>query len=653
MFFFPSVTGGDEGRILDKVYQWVRAKKKNYDPRKQFDNVFDFHKHFKAELENERLRGILMVMLKRCCMDTNATVELCNSLSGIPSRAEPVAHAPPPTDFETRLAESRAQHPRRPGGPRAEAELRPGLAGERALSRSNSVRSDAGLGASADCTPGESDDETYCLSPANTPKRHAAGRSHEFEDADRARSQQEPAAGRPYEYETRDSFSADHCIPFDQYNDPMKLLHEWLHSFQGTPSGPADKNWKRFISRFGMLSNALLASMGGTYLKDAGEMFAQGAMVIKALPEGSAESIAGILAGSMGYIWLFTLFGTAEPKMIKSENHAWAIIATGLSMLVGIAVSFPSGIVSGKGFNDNFYDITGARAPEWMSEYLLPEGTNILANGLMGAMVIGIMVSAIKFLASATAGQSGASKLWMLFQIIFLLSTSALSNLAYFQAGTEVPGVNLIESSPMRWFISALLNLTQVMLTMLPALLGSARITWSLHESSFSRAMMLFMGVCGGLFDGTMTVLTFNDMTDRRYPGTGLALGWVAAVSAGYGFFQYGPGIADSLRQYWTSLRWGTGKIVCAPFNLCYAVGTGARDRIRYYLSRSYWVMPAVRRMVQNGFDATGGGGRVSSTEINEGTALLAMSDRSHLLEAGEGGGAYEQVNYHHNPDLD
>lgn len=359
-----------------------------------------------------------------------------------------------------------------------------------------------------------------------------------------------------------DAYDFDDDVPLlggesaTPYDIETTILKNFLDRFEPHKAGPEDQNWGAVLERTAMIGTACFAAMGGTYLKEVITLFDQPPINIQDFPSTSWQSILGKFTGYTGYTWLFTLFATSEPGWIKHEKKAMAIFLTSVCFLIGTATSAPSGIVAGKGFMENFHDITGLQAPEWAKQFYIAQSTNIASNALLAAKVLQMMISSLMFLWKVAGTASGGRLFWMALQILLIIGLSGLSNLAYVQSGTEVPGVSDVTWNPGKWLISAVLNIIQVTMTMLPCLVGSAATTWQLYDDGFARTMQIFIGVVGGLFDGTMTKLTFDALTGGSYSKTSLILSWAATISASLGFMQYGPDIANKLRAYWATYYW-------------------------------------------------------------------------------------------------
>ncbi len=148
-------------------------------------------------------------------------------------------------------------------------------------------------------------------------------------------------------------------------------------------------------------------------MKEVGQLFGMPDKNISDQSPTSATSFFERTSGILGYGWLFSLFAISEPGLIKNKKMALAVIFTGLGILLGVGISFPSGIVSGAGFSKNFKDLFGVDAPEWIGAYFLPQATNIAANALLAARVIQQMVHAFRFLKNTIKTQSIPKILWL------------------------------------------------------------------------------------------------------------------------------------------------------------------------------------------------------------------------------------------------
>ena len=114
----------------------------------------------------------------------------------------------------------------------------------------------------------------------------------------------------------------------------------------------------------------------------------------------------------------------------------------------------------------------------------------------------------------------------------------------------------------LKYYISLFLCFCDLMLMLLACLFKSPYALWKFHkDDTFKRICMVFMGLIGGVWSGTVIQLQLADYGLPVDDPASLTLGWTGVVAGGYVNSAFGPGAADVL-SYWGRgfkqlYRWG------------------------------------------------------------------------------------------------
>jgi hypothetical protein len=321
----------------------------------------------------------------------------------------------------------------------------------------------------------------------------------------------------------------------------------------------SSQNWRSVLTALGQGVISFGAMWGGSNTKYAPVLVGHKPTELSSIDNLLARyALNGI--GHMGLIWLFILFWISTPSKFPANTKCGSIIYTTLAIFIGAVCAFPSGILAGKSIKNNFDDLYGCLPPAAVTNYNIAQAMNIFANATLGAALIQNFLAALQLIITSIRSQSDCTRVFLIIQIVIALALTLLINLAYVESGTELPIIGKTWPKEVLYLLSLLLNLVQLILNLIPLLMKSPYTTWKLHRQTFSRFMMIFMGLFGGVLDGSLCAVTFQGYGVEKDTATILA--WITAISTFCSFSVSGPDIANGLRLRGYALQWGARELV-------------------------------------------------------------------------------------------